>query len=145
MKNNPVVSGKDLNIIKAIASPMAFHRGETLFEEGEPEDAIYVVQRGTVESGHPVDIHKWVDFGPFGTVDIPNGHEKCHATTPLQNSCTQTSGAVLGGRGLFNHSHYSSSAICRTNCDLMRLDAEQLVYLKMVSPKLFHLLVDDMA
>lgn len=136
--------GNDLDIIKTIASPIAFHQGETVFEEGEPAEAVYVVQKGTVDSGHPLDIHKWVDFGPYGLVEISNNDQYPASSMNWQGVVSLVPGAVLGDRGVFNHSCHSSSAFCRTDCDLLRLDTHQLTRLKVVSPRLFSKLLEAM-
>ncbi|MBF0604835.1 MAG: cyclic nucleotide-binding domain-containing protein [Nitrospirae bacterium] len=143
METKQAVSKGDLEILARVASTVSLHRGELLFEEGEPEDAVYVIQNGKVAVGHPEHIHHWVDFGPYGTVDIPESHEKAGATTHLHGVGIQSSGTLLGDHGMFGHGHYGSSALCQTDCNLLRMDDRQLANLGILAPKLFKQLSEE--
>ena len=65
------VSAESLNAIAAIATEMEFEPGETFFQEGEPVNALYIVQQGQV------DIIHCVHGGIQHVVDTVVGGELC--------------------------------------------------------------------
>ncbi|MBF0142485.1 MAG: Crp/Fnr family transcriptional regulator [Magnetococcales bacterium] len=144
MELSQVVTSQDMSVLQAVASPVSLHRGETLFEEGETEDALYVVRRGTVEFGHPVYAHHWVDFGLYGSVDLVDGDDP-GSLVQWRDMVDCSTGAVLGDHAFFSHGPHAFSALCLTDCDLLRLDGGQLIQLRDSAPGLYRVISDDIA
>ena len=79
-----------------------FHRGEMIFEAGQPAEAVWIVQRG------------WVSL----VIDTPQGSRATlFAMTPAEPLC---------GLSAFEHGTYSSTAIASTDTQLLKIPAEAM-------------------
>ncbi len=49
---------------------LQFSDGDYLFQRGERDDRVFLIQKGRVEVGYDVAQRRWVDQGAFGMIDM---------------------------------------------------------------------------
>lgn len=140
------LSPEEWQALKEISREITLGEGEILFEEGEPEDYIYLVMKGKVSIGRLEDNHKWVNFGTWGEVDLSNAP----GAEDLENSVwidriTLGKGEVAGEPGMTMLRHHRLSARCEGECDLMQLNADEVESLKKDHSHLYKTLMECMA
>lgn len=90
----------ELNDLATTCELRRFRKGETIFEEGQPAEAVWIVKRGWVS------LVKRTPHGGLATI---------FAMTPAEPLC---------GISAFEHGTYSSSAIASTDTQLIKIPAE---------------------
>ena len=106
------LSQTELNHLATSCELRRFHKGETIFAEGQPAAAVWVVKHGWVSL---------VKETPHG------GRTTIFAMTPAEPLC---------GISAFEHGTYSATAVASTDTQLIKIPAEAFSRLLDRSPAL---------
>ena len=68
-KRIPVSSSYGLDLLRRNARKLSFRKGRVIFREGESSDALYVIERGSVEISALIGSHQRRVFATFGVGD----------------------------------------------------------------------------
>jgi signal transduction histidine kinase len=68
-KRIPVSSSHGLDLLRRNARKLSFRKGRVIFREGESSDALYVIERGSVEISALIGPHQRRVFATFGVGD----------------------------------------------------------------------------
>ncbi len=126
------LDARDCQMLNEIVNAVHVHRGEFLFEEGERENAIYLVRSGRVELGHTTSRHRWVDFGAFGEVDLDETGDEPHWLRKV----TLSSGDCAGEPNLFDQRPHALTAWVSEDGELLSVNARALKALCSRNPHL---------
>jgi CRP-like cAMP-binding protein len=101
-----------LAAIAALTTEVTMRGGQALFEEGDLAKQLYILQEGMIS------IQVQLTSRP-GTV----------TSTSLDHP-----GQVVGWSGFVQPSHYTSSAVCQSDCHLLAIDGSALMQLMEAHP-----------
>ena len=111
---------EECRLIGRALSPLHVNQGEHIFEKGESNREVFLIQNGYVTVGQPVKAHQWIDLGPYGEVDFMDDSDQ---DDELQDKVILGPGDCVGETNLFvSHSH-SLTAIAAEEGELLCLDA----------------------
>ncbi|MBF0461355.1 MAG: cyclic nucleotide-binding domain-containing protein [Magnetococcales bacterium] len=106
-----------------LLEPVTLQDGEVLFEEGEPDDQLFIIHRGTVEMGQISNPRGWVNFGAYGSVYL----EDTDVGTPvwLKRARLQE-GDCAGELGFVVGAPHAMTARAKGEVQVYRLNAENI-------------------
>ena len=113
---------EECRILGHALHPLHVNGGDHIFEKGENNKEIFLIQNGHVKVGISSKQHKWIDLGPYGEVDFMDDEEE----EKLDVKVILGPGDCVGESNLFyNHSH-ALTAIAAEEGELLCLDACQI-------------------
>src|ERR1700736_5746744 len=68
-KRIPVSTSHGLDLLRRNARKLSFRKGRVIFREGESSDALYVIEKGSVEISALIGPHQRCIFATFGVGD----------------------------------------------------------------------------
>jgi CRP-like cAMP-binding protein len=102
--------------------PVHVEGGEVIFDRGENNSELFLIQGGHVSVGRSTKVHQWIDLGPFGEVDFMNDDE----VEELQDKIILGPGDCVGESDLFTHHSHQLTAIAAEEGELLCLNADSI-------------------
>ena len=115
--------------------------GEALFEQGERGDQVFFIHQGQVDMGVKGAHSRWVDFGPYGSVNMDDDQPESGSWI---SRVTLAAGECVGETDFVMDASHSLSARAVGEVDLLCLGAGQLRHLAKENPHLCRCLSENL-
>lgn len=105
------IDDKILQLLKPLFEPFSCNAGSTIFEQGQAADYMYLILRGSIE----------MFYKPY---DGP----------PIKVTCLEE-GNIFGWSAVIGNPTYTSSAVCKEDCQTIRMSSQDLHKLCAIEPE----------
>lgn len=111
---------KELELIKNIVKEVKFNEGETIMQEGEIGDTMYIMVKGEVEVSK--------------NLTMKFGEEEYKSTEKILSRLSSNDHAVFGEMALIGKETRSASIIARSECILLEIKRDNFINLVISNP-----------